>query len=62
MADLIRGRAASQRVIPEAVLEFMIMQETHMSLDEVRALGPKDRRALDIMSQFTLTPSWRTKD
>ena len=53
MADMVRGRNPSQRTLPQAVLDFMLIHETGWSLEYVRNMLPKDRRAFDIMSQFS---------
>ena len=53
MADIIRGRNPSQKSLPQDVLDFILIHETGWSLEYVREMLPKDRRAFDIMSQFS---------
>ena len=53
MADIIRGRNPSHKSLPQDVLDFMLIHETGWSLEYVREMIPKDRRAFDIMSQFS---------
>ena len=53
MADIARGRVPSQSRLPEFVSEFMIVHETGWDIDRVRTLSAKDRRAYNIMSQFS---------
>lgn len=53
MADIMKGRSPSQKNLPEEVIEFMVANETGWTLQEIRNMNPKDRRAINIMSQFS---------
>lgn len=53
MADIIRGRASSQKNLPDEVIEFMVAHETGWSLSQIRNMKSKDRRAVNIISQFS---------
>jgi len=53
MADIMRGRASSQKNLPDEVIEFMVAHETGWSLSQIRNMKSKDRRAVNIMSQFS---------
>jgi len=53
MADILRGRASSQKNLPDEVIEFMVAHETGWSLSQIRNMKSKDRRAVNIMSQFS---------
>lgn len=53
MADMVRGRAPSQKNLPEYVLDYMIIHETGWSHEYVKSMNPKDRRAFNVMAQFT---------
>ena len=53
MADLVRGKNPSQRTLPEEVAEFILAHETGWSLDKIRTMHYRDRRAFNITSQFS---------
>ena len=53
MADIIRGRNPSQKNLPDEVIEFMVAHETGWSLSEIRNMKAKDRRAVNLISQFS---------
>lgn len=55
MSDIRRGRATSQKNMPDQLIEFMVVHETGWSLSQIRNMNPKDRRAINIMSQFSYT-------
>jgi len=53
MADIMRGRASSQKNLPDEVIEFMVAHETGWTLSAIRNMKSKDRRAVNIISQFS---------
>ena len=53
MADIIRGRVTSQKNLPDEVVEFIVAHETGWSLPQIRNMKSKDRRAINIISQFS---------
>ena len=53
MADIMRGRTPSQKNLPDEVIEFMVAHETGWTLSQIRNMKSKDRRAVNIMAQFS---------
>lgn len=61
MADIARGRVPSQSRLPELVSEFMLVHETGWDIDRVRTLSSKDRKAFNIMAQFSYVNKMNSK-
>lgn len=61
MADIVRGRAPSQQNLPEYVSDFMLVHETGWDIDRVRTLSAKDRKAYNVMAQFSYMSKMQPK-